>query len=144
MSHHPGALILLRGKKKHCRLGVEQFVYQGIQQYAAPSTLRSFQYAAPQILGIRRKNTGSDMGSKILRSISRILGHSMTCERSFSKHRRKRSVPLRGQSGLRIFCAHRFIMRGQTAVYTLVPLIFPSLLYFTVSVQLLACCYNLF
>ena len=30
MSHHPGVLILLRGKKKHSRLGVEQFVYPGI------------------------------------------------------------------------------------------------------------------
>ena len=44
----------------------------------------------------------------------------MTCERSFCKHGRKRSVRLRRQSGLRIFCAHRFIMRGQTSVYTVV------------------------
>ena len=44
----------------------------------------------------------------------------MICERSFCKHGRKRSVPLREQSGLGIFCAHsRFIMRGQT-VYTVV------------------------
>ena len=44
----------------------------------------------------------------------------MICERSFCKHGRKRSVPLREQSGLGIFYAHsRFIMRGQT-VYTVV------------------------
>ena len=44
----------------------------------------------------------------------------MICERSFCKHGRKRSVPLREQSGLGIFCAHsRFIMRGQT-VYAVV------------------------
>ena len=48
----------------------------------------------------------------------------MICERSFCKHGRKRSVPLREQSGLGIFCAHsRFIMRGQT-VYTVVSFIF--------------------
>ena len=68
----------------------------------------------------------------------------MICERSFCKHGRKRSVPLREQSGLGIFCAHsRFIMRGQT-VYTVVSFNFPSLLYFSGSVQLLVCCYNLF
>ena len=44
----------------------------------------------------------------------------MICERSFCKHGRNRSVPLREQSGLSIFCAHsRFIKRGQT-VYTVV------------------------
>ena len=65
VSHHPGVLILLQVKKKNSRLGVEQFVYPGIQQYAAPSTLPRSQYVAPLILGIQRKNTGSDMGSKI-------------------------------------------------------------------------------
>ena len=38
----------------------------------------------------------------------------MICERSFCKHGRKRSVPIREQSGLGIFCSHRFFMRGQT------------------------------
>ena len=51
----------------------------------------------------------------------------MICERSFYKHGRKRSVPLREQSGLGIFCAHRrFIMRGHTP-YTVVSFNFPSL-----------------
>ena len=93
MSHHPGVLILLQVKKK-----TVGWVSSSSFTREFNSTLLLGRSRAPStqvlFLGIQRKNTGSNMGSKIQRSISRILGHNMTCERSFCKHGRKRSVLL--------------------------------------------------